>query len=109
MRSVPNILDRPSVHLLCAGVSAHNLSGINAQQVLSRIEIGDDEALKLFLSSMASRPAKGAAIARIVTMFRASASHLGCVGVSRSDSEFVECLIFCLTGVKTCFVCFWRY
>lgn len=35
-------------------------------------------------------------------MFRASASHLECVGMSRFDSGFVECCLCRLTGVETC-------
>lgn len=93
MLSFLNILDRPYLSLSYAGIAAHSVPGIKSQQALSQAEIGDDEVLKLLLRSTASRPAKGAAVARVGTMFRASASHLEFVGVSqgRFDSGCVEC------------------
>lgn len=50
-------------------------------QSASKTKIGGDEVLNLLLRSAASRPAKGAAVARVGTMLRASASHCECVGI----------------------------
>lgn len=70
--------------------------------MLSQTEVEDDEVLVLLLRSTASRPAEGAAVSRVRAMFRASASHLECVGMSRFGSGFVESCLCRLTGVETC-------